>query len=93
MSSEKNDGHSPAHAGVVPPEFVGISPDGRPAIFRLAEGRWYANVCPDCGESNGGGIETEKHRASRSDDPFSPTNVPCMWCGKGPMVVKYYDED
>jgi len=74
--------------------FEGIGPDGKPATFRFAEGRWYHNICPDCGKENGGGIEIEGHcgnHASRTDDPNSPTNDPCMWCGKGPMVVEYED--
>ena len=74
------------------PDIEGIGPDGKPATFRFAEGRWYRNECPDCGESNGGGIENEKHKAGRPNDPFSPTNTPCMFCVKGPMVIKYEDE-
>jgi hypothetical protein len=69
--------------------FKGVGPDGKPATFRFAEGRWYHNICPDCGKENGGGIEREGTTAGRTDDPYSPTNAPCIWCGNGPMVVEY----
>lgn len=72
-------------------EFPGIGPDGKPATFRFAKGRWYENVCPDCGEANGGGIETPEHPAGRPHDPHSPINAPCLWCGKGPMKIVYAD--
>ncbi len=68
--------------------FDGIGPDGKPAKFKFAEGRWYSYVCPDCGEFNGGGIENEQHKAVTTD-PYSPTNTPCIRCGKGPMMVEY----
>ena len=93
MSKTESADAAPVDGIVIPSEFEGIGPDGKPATFRFAEGRLYAHVCPDCGESNGGGIETEKHKAGCPDDPYSPTNTPCLWCGKGPMVVKYHDED
>lgn len=63
------------------------------APCRLAIGRLYRYECPDCGEVNGGGIENEKHEAGCPNDPWSPINQPCIWCGKGPMVVKYRDEE
>ena len=74
-------------------EFKGIGPNGKPAAFRFAKGRLYQNVCPDCGKANGGGIESKGIPAGRGDDPYSPTNAPCMWCGKGPMVIKFGNEE
>lgn len=56
--------------------------------FRLAAGRLYYYWCPDCQQSNGGGVEIEGYSAET--DPYSPLNQPCLWCNKGPMV-KIYD--
>jgi hypothetical protein len=71
--------------------FPGKLPGGEIVDFRLATGRIYINTCPDCGQSNGGGVETAEHPA-QDDDEYSPLNTPCMRCGKGPMVVEYLDE-
>ena len=72
--------------------FRGMGPTGKPEVFTFPEGRWYQNVCPDCGKSNGGGIETDKHKADdMASDPYSPLCVPCIWCKKGPMVVQFVD--
>lgn len=71
----------------------GIGPDGEPATFEIAEGRSFSWRCPDCREYNGGGIVNEEFtEQSRMDDPSSPGNVPCVWCGKGPMKLVYDDE-
>lgn len=55
--------------------------DGR---FRLAKGRLYYYWCPDCKQSNGGGVEIDEY--AKDTDPYSPANTPCIWCEKGPMV-------
>lgn len=71
----------------------GIGPDGKPATFTFAEGRSFSWLCPDCGEYNGGGIVSEVFTLeSRMKDQHSPCNVPCVWCGKGPMKM-VLDED
>jgi hypothetical protein len=61
--------------------------------FTFAEGRWFVNVCPDCGESNGAGVVNDKHLLEHYErDPYDPCNVPCMWCEKGPMVRRFVDD-
>lgn len=72
-------------------DFKGIGPYGEPTTFCFAEGRLYSNECPDCGELNGGGVETPTHKAGRPNDPYSPMNNPCIWCGKGPMQIVYVE--
>ena len=49
-------------------------------------GLLYSYVCRDCGEFIGGGIERGEQKA-----PL-PT-APCVWCGKGPVVVEYCDDE
>lgn len=74
------------------PEIQGIGHDGKPATFTFAEGRLYHNECPDCGETNGGGIVNEKHPEEwHRSDPYGPCKTPCIRCGKGPMVMVYDD--
>lgn len=71
----------------------GIGPDGKPMNFRLAVGRMFENVCPDCGETNGGGIDSEQSREWRQHDKYHPCNTPCMYCGKGPMNVVFISDE
>jgi hypothetical protein len=74
----------------LPPEFEGIGPDGQPVKLSFADGEWFSNVCPDCGEHNGMGCINDKHTVeSYKNDPYSPLNTPCIWCGKGPMEMRF----
>ena len=69
-------------------KFTGIGPDGQPQIFTVPDTQMYYNECPDCGNSNGGGFIISEHSIrDELNDPYSPTNVPCIWCGKGPMKL------
>jgi len=64
----------------------GIGPDGKPATYHFAEGALWSFKCPDCGETNGGCIINETHtKAVFEADEYSPVNLPCIFCGKGPM--------
>lgn len=56
---------------------------------RLAKGRLFSYVCPDCGQSNGGGVDGDAFNEWRKRDRYSPLNKPCIFCGKGPMVMKF----
>lgn len=68
----------------------GIAPDGAPALFTMSDGDWFVNRCPDCNEFNGMGVINEQHTIeSYKNDPYDPTNRPCIWCGKGPMVMEF----
>ena len=60
--------------------------------FRLAEGRLFSYWCPDCQEYNGGGVDGPEFRAWREHDKYSPLVRPCLWCGKGPMVMIYEEQ-
>jgi len=57
--------------------------------FRFAEGRMFSYRCPDCKRYNGGGIDNEEFTKWRKMDKFSPLNVPCVWCGLGPVVMEH----
>lgn len=71
-------------------EIDGIGPDGKPEKFTMAKGRWFANVCPDCNESNGMGVINEKHLIEHYIlDPYDACNGPCLWCGAGPMIRQF----
>jgi hypothetical protein len=90
MMSETNE--ASVQSVVLPSEIDGTGPDGKPAKFTFAEGRWFANVCPDCKESNGMGVVNEQHLIEHYEsDPYAPCNKPCLWCGKGPMVRQFLD--
>ncbi|MFO0943573.1 MAG: hypothetical protein U0930_22790 [Pirellulales bacterium] len=49
--------------------------------------RIYRYVCPDCGEINGGGIQSPTQ--APMTDEHSPTKKPCIFCGKGPMKIEF----
>lgn len=55
-------------------EHEGITREGERLFMCLQ----YAK-CPDCGGISGGSL----------DDLRSQTKTPCIFCGKGPMVVEY----
>lgn len=76
----------------LPWSFTGRGPDGKSQEFTFPAGRLYENVCPDCGNSNGGGIVNEATPLSE-DDPYSPCQNPCRHCGKGPMKVRFVNDD
>jgi hypothetical protein len=72
----------------------GIGPDGKPATFTFAIGRSFSWQCPDCEDYNGGGIINEEFTVeARMKDPSSPGNVPCVWCGRGPMKMVWDDDE
>lgn len=57
--------------------------------FRLMPGELYSYKCLGCGDYNGGGIISETHtREQAEEDPYCPVNRPCVWCGKGPVIVE-----
>lgn len=56
--------------------------------IRLAKGQHFMFWCPDCQQSNGGGVINERFTIElHLSLPGCPTMKPCLWCGKGPMVM------
>lgn len=61
--------------------------------FRLMPGEFYSYKCLGCGEVNGGGIISETHTKEQAESDLDcPVNRPCVWCGKGPVVVEMTGE-
>jgi hypothetical protein len=54
------------------------------------DGELFVNLCPDCNETNGMGVINEQFpHESYESDLYDPINVPCIWCGKGPMIQAF----
>ncbi len=58
------------------------------SVFNLAKGSLFMYWCRDCQQSSGGGVINEQFTIELHQSmPCCPTKKPCIWCGKGPMVM------
>lgn len=75
------------------PTFDALDPENpitsRPV--RIAKGQLFEVFCPDCDSFLGGGIDGPDNPLGAELCSRYSTSNPCVFCGKGPGVLRYID--
>lgn len=72
--------------------FEAMDPDdpSKTITVKLAQGKLYSVVCPDCNLVLGGGVDVDSTFFQYlKESSCSSLKSPCIFCGKGPGILKY----